>query len=640
MGRRNVPTHYLRPNEIVWTPPCVITLDSETRIICDRPETHGLRLWVARRTDRRAQHRGPLRDDWADGVTAAQLAAQIDAWAVGRKTVWLYAHNLSFDLATTRLPLQLGALGWEVTQAAIDGRSCWLTMGKGGKTITMADSFTWLPVPLAQIGAAVGIAKPPLPDFDESGDKWLHRCGEDVSILSEAVLQLMAWWDRNALGRWAITGGASGWNAYRHTPTTVKVLIRPDEDQVDFGRGAIYGGRRYVWRHGQLPPGRYTELDFASAYATVAAHLPLPLMRAREFDAMSTDHPYVEGGRWGIVADVEIETDTPRWPVRAGDRVWYPVGRFWTRLAGPDIAEAKRLGCLRQIGHGYVHQLGHNMAPWARWVLSCCADTTGATPEVAKLACKHWGRAVIGKWAQRAFERRRLGLAPTDGWGYGHAWSHDNHAQASILDIGGQRFVSEAAGDSDNCYPEVLAYVEAYVRVALGRVIGAAGPAGVIQCDTDGLIVSEGQAAGVVALQQVCAPFTLRPKRTYRDVRVTGPQHLVLDGERRFSGVPRSAVEGKDGRLHALGWPKLAWQIERGDSRGYVRPDLPYLVQPCYVPAWVLADGAVVPVTAGSTRSRDTFIRPWRCGRHAPAGAQLGPYQHPALGGLWDEAVG
>ena len=630
--RRDVPVHYLRANESVWTPPALLCFDTETYSVVDGDrETHTMRLWVARFTDRRPPSGVQPRDDYAHGDSGEDFAHQVHAWCQRRKTIWAYAHNLHFDLCITDLVTNLGPLGWSVTDFAVDGQVPFIRFERGDQHLTVCDSWSWLPAKLADIGHAVGYRKPPLPKADDSHAAWLHRCRSDVAILSAAMLALMDWWDAAELGRWSITGGHAGWNAMRHIRAGRRVLVDPDPDKVAADRRAIYGGRRGQWRAGTLPPGRYAELDLERAYTTACRDLPLPCERLAAFDHLAVDHPFVTGQRYGIVAAVTIDTDTPRWPARIGRRVWYPTGRFTTTLAGPEIAEAARLGALVAIGPGHTHRLGYALRPWALWCLASQADTSGDVPDVAKITLRHWGHAVVGKWAQRGFERVRLGDAPTTGWGFIDGWNHHAGVKASIVDFAGSRWQVSASLESDNAYPAVLAFVESYVRVALGRALDALGPAYLVSCDTDGMLVNCTDTGRLAAATDAAAPFTLREKRAYRYVEAIGPQHTVLDGKRRFAGVPASAEDMPDGRLHAWLWPKLAWQIRHGRAGEFVRPSQTYRIGQTYAPGWVLTDGTVRAVEARDGPDGHPAIVPWPQTALAASGARLGPVQNPRL---------
>lgn len=654
MAKRLVPVHYLRPNESVWTPPAIICLDTETATAMEGDnEILSLRLWSARYTDRRPPKGKQARDEWEHGDTGDDLAWQVHLWTKDRRTVWAYAHNLHFDLSTSNLVDSLRGLGWAVTDFAVDGGSPFVRMERKDHHLTICDSFSWLPARLQDIAPFTGIIKPPLPAEDDTKAAWLNRCDRDVEILSEAMLTLMDWWDSAQLGRWSVTGGASGWNVMRHIPSPRKILIDPDPDKVAADRLAIYGGRRGCWRTGDLPAGRYSELDLERAYTAVCAELPLPCERMTAFDSLPVSHPWVTSDRHGILAKVLIDTDTPRWPCRIDNRVWYPVGRFWTVLAGPDIAEAARLGCLVEIGAGQMHKLGGALRPWAQWCLDTQREDNASVPDVAKITLKHWGRTSVGKWAQRGFTRVELGPSPTDGWDCMEGWNHSAGCRAAIVDFGGTRWQVTASGDCDNAYPAILAWVEAYVRVALGRAIDVIGDDAMICCDTDGMIVNVRKLAGdstwwakssptgitvitgidaaIIKASEAAAPLRLREKRTYHNIEVIGPQHVTLDGARRFAGVPASAEPAGDGKLWARLWPKLAWQMRHGRAGAFLRPAQEYRIAGTYAPGWVLTDGRVVPVVAVAFDDGRNEIVPWHATRHARSGGRLGPDQNRAL---------
>lgn len=691
--------HYLASNDSTWTPPAVITLDTETRIVQEYPEVQELRCWHVRADYRRGARRLPGEHVEGDGLTAADLARRVNRWARKWAETWLYCHNLNFDLAVTKLPLQLAADGWAMADMAVDGASPWMVLTRDHGKLVIADSHAIWPVKLEELAQATGIVKPPLPDADELST-WVARCAADTLILHTALLTAMDWHDANQLGRWALTGAATGWNTMRHLqtartskkaratreklglpgvdPAAQPIVIDPDPAGLAHDRLAVYGGRRQTWRHGKLPPGQYHEIDFERAYQTVMATMALPRKRGRWFDSLPVDSRLIDdpAHQWGIIAEVELETDAPRWPCRLAvtpaapapgekpeitgmpvdskTRVFYPVGRFTTVLAGPDIAEARRLGCLKAVHRGQVHQLGRAIRPWAQWSLTAQDDPD--TPAVVRLALKHQGRAVAGKWAAKGWTKTVIGLSTTYGWGYADAWVNGSGARGAIIDMAGTKFLSVPDRDADNAYPAVLAWVESYTRVMLGRAIEALGAALIVQCDTDGLIVdmtslaaatamadpAAGQApntrgrvtAVLTSVNEQTVPLRLRGKTIYRTLEVVGPQHLTLDGRKRWSGVPGSATRQPDGSYAAWTWPKLAWQMTHGDQRGYTRVIQTYRIANSYAPGWLLSDGTVAaPETRIGAGGRPELV-PYSESRYAARGDRLAPGQPAVLEAL------
>lgn len=607
--------HRLRQNHREWSPPQVMFFDTETyREDCAEGEAHTLRLWTARLDVRRDRYAGNLGTATGYGFTVSELADQLDIWTEGQRCLWVYAHNLSFDLAVTRLPAELHSRGWEVTGHAVSSDSPWLRMKRGTCVLTFADSWGWLRAPLSAIGADVGYVKPDLPDWDDSDTAWLARCEGDTEILARAMLQLMAWWDAEQLGSWTLTGSAGGWNTWRHRTTVALPLIVPGDDQLAADRQAIYGGRRQAFRHGRLDRGPYTLLDFKSAYPTIAATRTLPAARQGNFDSLPVDSPLVCSPDYGIIAQVEVDTRSSRYPVRVNGRVAYPVGRFRTVLAGPEIAEARDRGELVAIGAGWLHRLSPHMAEWAQWVLRCTADDNADVPRVCQRAVKHWGRAVIGKTAAKGWQVRPLETLGGTGWDYRPAWNAELGAPSHLVDVCGRAAEVISDGNADNAYPAILAWVESWTRVYLSRAIDALWPLGVITCDTDGLIVAGAEGWEDALATADTGLLTLRRKGTYDSMRVLGPQHTEAPGARKMAGIPATAEPAQDGKLRALLWPKLAGQMQLrpgNTEAAYIRPWQTYTLAESYVTGYVANNGAVAPLRAAICNAGQTHLIPW-----------------------------
>lgn len=656
--RDGVPVHYLRPNHAEWGPATVAVLDTETRTTTvGDDDVLTLRLWDMSVVDRVAPRSGQPREDDYTGSTTDELVAAVNAMVRGRSTVWLFAHNLSFDLVTTRLPLILAADGWEISDAAVGGKAPWLRMVKGSHRLTIVDSWSWLPTSVDDLGHRLRVPKLPLPTDADDLSTWHARCRRDVRIVLLAVCELIDWWDRNKLGRWTISGPATGWNAMRHTATPQRLTINPDPDGLAFDRRAIYGGRRNVWRVGTLRNGPFLELDFQSAYPSIAADVPLPIARKSAFDSLPVDDWRVDHDRYGIIAECVINTPVPRFPVKHDKVTWYPTGRFATVLAGPDIAEARRLGCLESIGRGYVHKLGVALMPWARWCIATQRGEHPDAPPTARIACKAWGRSVIGKFAAHSFDKIELGHAPTLGWSFEEGFDHDSQSRGGMVDLAGRRWWVAASGDSENAYPAVLAWVESSVRIRLSRVIEAIGPRAVVQCDTDGLIVNERiigtRAAGghliapdgmpdkartawvLNCLDPVCAPLTLRIKRTSAHVSVLGPQHMDVGGQRRLSGIGKDAQSDDGVTYTGKTWPKLQWQMRNGNAAGYVRPTITSVLKGPYVNGWVTTSGHVLPAHMCIDATGRNIMQMWSATPGRRATDKLTDGQHRTLDRLW-----
>lgn len=670
--------HNLGPNSREDSPRQLIVIDTETTATEHQgDEYHRMHTWCAATVRRGTANANRPRLEQSEGTDAAELAAWIDTQVKSSPPVWLYAHNLSFDLSVTRLPVLMTELGWTVTSHNLASDAPWAVLRKGSRTLRLVDSASVLPAPLATIAAKLHMTKPPLPANDASPQAWRARCRADVGILTAALIEVMDWWDAHRLGHWSITGPRTGYNAMRHlcvkrpghNPVHLQtgdggawrqhgdghVVIDPDPDARAFERATLYQGRREAFRVGRLERGTYTELDMRRAHLTAARLYRLPCRRGARFSSLDLDTPYLQHDQLSIIARVRIKTDDGRYPLRTRFGILHPEGEFETVLCGPEIAEARERGHLLSIGPGYYYRMSYHMQPWANWAEQVLADEQGVHPEAAKIAVKGWSRSVPGTWAARTSQTIMTGTSPVQGWHAEHGILAGTGQACTWVHLAGVMQLQLRDVDSDDCFPAVLSFIQAYTRLALNRIIDAVPDHRVVTCSTDAVLVdgtgwapgqridrrrrehigrAQSDAAGLLGyLEDAAAPFTLAVKGHGADVRVLSPQHVRIDGQVKYSGISAAAEETERDRFRFHTWPKLGTQMAGYDAAVYVRELREVNLAALTVPRWVYACGCTLaPVMVTGPAGEQLLSQPIaHCLRHPDA--VLAERQHPALAG-------
>lgn len=668
--------HYLRANKGERSPHRLLIADTEARTEPgETRELQILRLWAARLVNRHGREGREGRTVDYSGDGAAGLVDTIEAAARTTETLWVFTHNLSYDLVLTRLPLLMLGRGWELGRHNLASEAPWALLKRGSKSVRLADSWSWLPVAVKSLGLALGRAKPELPHEDETEAVWLARCQADLAITAEAVERLMDEWDTRRLGWWSITGPATGWNSMLHMgpePTRrnhdgpleqgpegpegkrhKSPVINPDAEARAFERQALYSGRRDLWRRGKVPGGPFVDLDFRSAHLAACASYLLPAKRAVRFEGLALEDWHLHAAETSVIAECVVATETPRYPLRWRNAVLHPVGTFSTVLAGPELAEAASRGELVSVGAGYSYRLSAHMQTWAHWALGILAATPPAVEPMLQVAVKGWSRTVPGRWAMVTSRDIRKGRNPLGGWSMEPLMVGSPPRPGSIVRIGDEWTESVKDQEADDSFPAVLAFIQSWVRVLLNRAIDRMGPGAVLQCNTDSLLVyaerllelgaeraererdvpswSYRLDLGAGELSAAVAPLVARIKTVAERVEIGSPQHLRLDDTRRYAGVPGSAVETSPETFTFWTWPKMAGQMERGDPRGYIREVRTVRLGGLTVNRWAYLDGCCEPVRAGLDAAggvRLCLPPPGGCSLHL---APLSPLQHPTL---------
>lgn len=654
MAMREVPTHYLRPNERIRIPQRVIYLDTESswRDLGDRQE-HTLRLWCATAIRRDVSPNEGRDRVEAEGTTAAGLADWIES-TVGRSSSWwLYTHNLNFDLAVTALPLELARRGWRLGKHALATDNPWARMSRGRASITMADSHSWLATSLAAIGEAIGLAKPELPDNDDSEGAWLTRCRADTNILATAMEQLMARWLGDECGNWGVTGAASGWSYMRHICRDQRVLIDTDPAARAFERAAISGGRRELAYKGELAQRWYVALDARHAFATICRDIRLPVARGghiRDCTAAGTDI-----GHWAevLMADCLLEPRSGRYALDCGSGWFYPRGRFWARLCGPELRQALDRGEVARVGEAYWYQLGRYMQPWAERVITELEAMDREHPTLWQLVCKGWSRTTPGRWAVRSGRVERELPWPGQHWEIEDGYFPETRAPMRVLSIPPVRQYIVRDQDGESSLPAVLAWIQAEVRVRLNALLDALDGAW-LQCNTDGCIVDVARLAGHgsrlepdIGMTEVAtrrymegwiaehapawAPLEFEIRDAFFAGELISPQHVRVGGELRLAGIPRGARQVGRTEFRYNAWGRLPSQIREHPGAGYTITRRTADLAGTTTNRWHLADGRCeVPEVYQVKPGGPIVPAPWEA--HALARhRRLHPVQHPFL---------
>lgn len=514
----------------------------------------------------RVRRHGRSRAGVADSLMTAD-AGDLVKWVVQSAEpdtpLWLYGHNVAVDVHSSGMLDALLSDGWRLSRHGLSNPAMWALLVRDRQSIHICDSFSILGVGEKRLGELLELPKLEMPHYGDDIDTWLEYCWRDVEIGIRALLECMADWEEHDLGRWTDTGPGCAWNSLRHTLTPGAVWINPDPPAQAFERSAIYGGRRELFRFGQLPEWEYCDLDLEHAHTSIAEYFPLPAGRGKHFDSVQLDSPLIDSPGVGLIARCRIRTETPRYPLRHAAGVVHPVGEFETILAGPELAEARRRGELVAVMDGYGYVLKHWAHDWARWVTAVLDGRDKTVGPMLRLLLKGASKTVWGRTAMRVTGTVSEGDGPTEELRLERGHDPVRGCGMVIIDQGWRRRIELQDQEGDDSFPAILAWIQSLVRVLVGRLVDALGPEAVVQVATDGVMVapwrlaeiaydggvsiegigdtSDVAGAACVALRADTAPLRVRLKDTLHRVRALGPDVVEMDEGRRIAGVPTGA---------------------------------------------------------------------------------------------------
>lgn len=586
-----MPRSFLRHNKSTASPGAFIFFDTETLPHpfeeIEGAELHKLRLGVARycRLERGKQTR-------VDTVRFRK-SSQFWTWLVSklhqRIPTWVWAHNLPFDLTVVEFwkMLQHGHFiltdpeqeaggnqsegrkgGWGRGFMLLDDPPTVISCRhRDGGRVIFCDTLNYFLTSLKKMGEAVGHDKMTMPAFSAPDSEWFTYCENDVIVTEKCVLGLVQWVKECDLGRFRYTRAAQSLSAYRHRFRDNVIEFHDEADVRNLERACYYGGRLEAYYLGAcLPPvqrskkGRKRppravdlrprcpiyELDVCSLYPYVMKEYAYPnRLVDSSFERGSVgDWKRELGGDCAAVVLIDAQSDYPVRNPAIG--TYYPQGRYWTALCGPELDRA--------LSAGHVQ----DCAAWSRYNLSTLFATfvdyfweqrhayESAGENLYAELCKYVMNSLYGKFGQLSSEwEDRHGLEPPQPWGPWIVDDRSSGVEHQYRCVGGHVQEHVPRGELLNTSPAIAAWVTAHGRELIRNVRECAGREHCLYLVTDAVYVDQQghdnlQAAGWIA-DRVLGKLSL--KHVADNCEIRGLHHLTLGGHVKHGAIKASAEQ-------------------------------------------------------------------------------------------------
>lgn len=604
--------HYLHRAKRTTIPQTIICADSESYFEqVDDKEIHTLRLWYATTLKLNNTNEVIYIRSQTYGYNAISFANFVVDMSKTTKELFVFFHNAHFDISVLDMFEAMKVAGAKLETWNLTDGSNFIKWKYHNNTILVCDSTTFCPNSLADLARDVSKRKKKLPDNLDGNELWLERCKIDTEILADIVEIIVKWFHKEQLGRFGVTGAASGWSALKTKMRPFSVMVGQVPNRTSFERNTIYGGRKEAFKVGIFTSSLIADYDFQNAYPRIMACKPLPTRCIGSFPRMSIDKFLSLPADTGIIANCIIETITPNIPCRVDDSVFYGVGRFKSNLTSVEIKHALDTGAKVEILNGYKYELTYALRDFALYMLDILASPDEQVHRIVKRMVKSWSRSVTGKFAQhRSQIIDRIPSIDQD-WTIktGFIIPQKTHYQSLVID--GMEVIQAQDLDGVDASPCILAYIEAYCRVDLDITINSYEPANVLTCNTDGFLFHHAPRSSRIVPWTVNPPHTLVRKELINEIEIIGADYIKLPNKRKIASIPSSAVEVDKLVFEWHDWPTLSEQLHYGQHGQFIRNTRRSQLPPSITKRWTLATGETIPVTLEIKDNDYNDILPW-----------------------------
>ena len=597
MTRGEVKQRAIRKNHRTVFPSSWLIFDTESiKESVGETERHRFRLSWGCYSESRPGRDSPS-ETWKSHYKPWPLCAWIESLARDNRPLWLFSHNLFFDLQLAQFFEYMPLNGWILDFHYDKGLNYILVVKKGKRVIKGISTTNYFDLPLEVIGERLGMPKGKV-DFDTVTEgELLAYCRRDVEVLKLALEEYMGFLKDHDLGQFAMTRAAQSMNAYRHRFMTHKIYTHKINEVVDLETEAYMGGRVECFHIGDVPDGPFLSLDVNSMYPHVMRQYSFPCRFDSYHESISVDALNdLLPGRCAV-AEVLLETPEPHYSIRRGEKIIFPVGRFRAALCTRGLNFALARNHIR----GVIEVAFYDPAPIFRSYVDYFAGLKAQFEkdgnQVYRWFVKYFLNSLYGKFAQ---------FAPlTDSWvetgpplTYRMPYVDEVTGERGIEYKLMNRVIREMGREvGKNSLVAVAAHITEDARLLLDSIIRGIGRDRVIYCDTDSVKIRAADKKFVTHKIDPVELGALKIDETYERMTIYGPKSFVTEGKRVFKGVPKRSTKIGDLAFRYLSFQRQATHMKKGITDYFEVVPVEKEIRPNYDKGIVTTSGRVLPLT-------------------------------------------
>lgn len=595
MVEHDFDNHLLRKNHSRGMPANCIFFDTETTEVEKEAWTeHHFRMaWTCRLW--RHKDGSVSRESWLFWSDPALLCRYLDESAWNRNTLYVFSHNIFFDLQVIGAFKHLAGWGWKLDFVYESGLTYILNIRKGSKRICFLSTTNFFQCSLKELGNLVGLEKMDVDPLAANDDILREYCRRDVEIIRRAMLAYMDFLVENRLGRFSFTIPSQAMHAFRHRFMTAKIYVHQYPPVSGLERNAYFGGRVECGYIGEVPDGPFVQLDVNGMYPYVMTKYPLPTRLIDYREDLRVDQLAAFLDRYHAVAHVKVRTDKPLYAVRRDGKVIFPVGEFDCYLNTFMLKEAIGRDHLLEVYKAAFYEKAYVFGDYISFFFSERTRHEKQGNRALRYMCKLFMNSLYGKFGQK---RPLLEISECDdALAYNREEIFDMVTGETILvyRLFGKEVRVEGWEEHKASMVAIASHITEAARLELWRWIELVGADNVCYCDTDSLIVREKHLTRLAPFVDPYEMGLLKAEKVHEQLTIFGLKHYRSESVHKCKGVPKNAVQLDDRHFRYASFLKQASHMRLGIPDRVVCRQVDKHLTGIYDKGWVTPSGRVRP---------------------------------------------
>lgn len=439
---------------------------------------------------RRAKKKVSEKIERYDFDNSFDLWQWIDERVKSRETVYIFAHNVTFDFLVLDGFRFLPLLDFKLKSIYSKFTTTVMRFANKKRRMVIADTMNYFPVTLAKLGTSVGIEKIET-DFTKATKEELYkRCRADVDIIYFAVRRMLEETVLKGIGSFKLTASGLSHSIYRKKYMNNKIVVNHIPALVDFEKSAYIGG--YTMVNNLVVSGKpeLYKLDVNSMYPSVMLDNMFPSKLVEYADRVSRHdlERFVKG--YAVVASVDLNTDEAIYPMKYKEATCYPLGEFTTTLSTPMIKYALERGHIKNVNKIAVYKQAELFKDFVADMYGERQISKEAGDTARELFYKTIINTLYGKFGQKRTQVKRIGDADINEFAVFDAYDPKSGEKWQEFHGGGSILFIYERGEARYTSYAIAAHITEYARLKLFQLRSKAGQDNIYYMDTDSLFTN------------------------------------------------------------------------------------------------------------------------------------------------------
>uniref|UniRef100_A0A6H1ZMY1 DNA-directed DNA polymerase n=1 Tax=viral metagenome TaxID=1070528 RepID=A0A6H1ZMY1_9ZZZZ len=591
----DTPCRKLRVNHRTGFPQRILYLDVETRTKAQAgAELHYLRLaWVCYCERESVRQRDV--EIWKEFDSAHDLWDWIDKRARDDKPLWIFGHNVFFDLQSSDFFHLMPKKGWTLDFVHDKGLTYILIIRRRKQILKIVSSTNYFNGSVESIGKLIGLEKMDV-DFSTVDRETLSKyCRRDVEIIKQVMEQYFAFIDKHDLAQVCLTKASQAMHAFRHRFMDRPIYIHSFEPAQNLEKEAYIGGRTEAFALGQVKDGPFLSLDVNSMYPYVMKNFPVPVKLVNYHENPTMRQVEDWSKKYGMVAEACLETDVPIYAVRRFKKILFPTGKIVAHLNTGGMLEAIKRGHLKRVRVIAIYNQDIIFEKYVDYMFHLRQHYKQEGNKVYDHILKFLLNSLYGKFGQYVPELSSMEDPGGDEYYRREIWQDEGRGTLVEYKLFNKQVQETGRVIGQSSFVAIASHITEWARLLLWHIIEPLWPDHVLYCDTDSIKIRAKDLPMVKWKMDEYDLGALKVEKRMETLEIVGPKSYRENGARTFKGIPKKAVEIKPNTFQFLSFPRQTTHMREEISRYFKAKTVTRTVTGKYEKGIVLPDGRVKP---------------------------------------------